>query len=66
MWPILLADLNKTWLLIPLSISISLVYAASRFEAIGSILRRAFRVNVLILGGMGLVILLLMFLSRNL
>lgn len=62
----ILAEINKTLFLIPLSVSISLVYAATRYEAPGSILRRALRICVMILGGMGLVIGLLMVFSRNL
>ncbi|MFO1022307.1 MAG: hypothetical protein U0903_16675 [Planctomycetales bacterium] len=61
----ILAEMNKTFFLVPLAVTISLVYAATRYEAPASIFRRALRVLVLILGGMGAVIGLLMLLSVN-
>jgi hypothetical protein len=67
MWNLLLiADVNKTWFLIPLAIVISLVYSASRYEMPERILRRAARLCATILGFMACVFLLLMLLSLGL
>jgi hypothetical protein len=67
MWQLLSSvDINKTWFLIPLAITISLVYNASRYELKAKILRRAARLFVMIVGSMALVLLLLYLLSMNL
>lgn len=50
----LLAEIVPTWYLLPLSIAISLVYSASRYELPEVILHRAFRLCLTILIAMGL------------
>ncbi len=63
MWPILAAGANITWHLIPLAVIISLVYNASRYELTERIVRRAARLFVMIMLGMGAVFSILMVLS---
>jgi hypothetical protein len=63
MWPILAAGANITWHLIPLAVIISLVYNASRYELPERIVRRAARLFVMIMLGMGAVFSILMVLS---
>lgn len=67
MWHALLAvDVNKTWFLIPLAVTISLVYNASRYELPAKILARAAKLFVMIVGSMALVLAVLLALSWNL
>lgn len=67
MWDLLLlAEINKTWFLLPLALAISLVYQASRYELPEKILRRAARMFAWILGFMFAVFALLGLLSWNL
>lgn len=67
MWNLLLlTDINKTWFLVPLAVSISLVYNASRYELTSKILTRAARLFVTIVGSMVLVLAVLLLLSRGL
>jgi hypothetical protein len=47
--------INTFWFALPLIISVSLVYAATRHEPVGEILSHAFRVAVWIAGFMVLV-----------
>jgi len=66
MWFQFPADMNKTYFLLPLAVTISLVYSATRYERTGSILSRAVKLTLTILAGMGLVIALLTWLSAGL
>lgn len=66
MWPSIPPDTNKTLFLLPLAVTISLVYAATRYELPRAILNRATRLCLMIVGGMGLVIALLAWLSVGL
>ena len=52
------------WYALPLVVSVSLVYAATRHENVGDILRHAFRVAVWIAGFMALVFGLLYAISK--
>ena len=64
---LLLADVqNKLVFLVPLVVSISLVYAASRYEAPARIIRRSLRLSCSILMFMGVVFVFLYFLSSGL
>jgi hypothetical protein len=65
MWnlPLLLAQINITWYLIPLAIVVSLVYSASRFELPDRILRHATGCFIRIVVLMGLVGVFLLLLS---
>jgi hypothetical protein len=62
----LLADANVTWHLIPMTIVISLVYSASRFELPEAIVRHAVWLFIRILLFMGVVLIMLILLSMNL
>lgn len=64
--PILAAQVNVTWFLLPLAAVISLVYSASRYELPERILRRAARLFVTILLFMGAVFIVLLLLSFHL
>lgn len=66
--PALLATLvhNQLWYLLPLVVVVSLVYGATRHELIGSILHHAFKAGIWILGFMGIVFVVLLFVSWNL
>lgn len=64
--PLLAAFDNVTWYLPPLAAVISLVYSASRFELPAKIIRRAIRLFLTIMIFMGVVLVLLVMLSRNL
>ncbi len=46
--------INPLWYSLPLVITVSLVYAATRHEEMGAILRHALRVGVWILGFMAI------------
>jgi len=54
---------NDWWYALPLVIAISLVYAATRHERLGPILRHALRVGMWIVGFMAVVLLVLVLLS---
>ncbi len=60
-----LLDLH-VWYALPLLLSVSLVYAATRHELMGHIVRHALRFGGWIVGFMGLIFLVLYFISRNL
>lgn len=66
MWNFLAPDANKTWLLIPLVIVVSLVYSASRYEHPGRIMNKAARLFLTIMGFMAIVFGVLTFLSHGL
>ena len=46
---------SSLWFVLPLIVSVSLVYAATRHEDVGAILSHAFRVGVWIVGFMLLI-----------
>ena len=62
----LLATHNLLWYLLPLTLAISLVYSASRFEAPSRILHRAMQLFVQITLFLGVVFVLLLVLSDGL
>ncbi len=65
--PLLLAlAATKLWYLMPLVVSISLVYAATRHELVDEIIKHAIRFGIWIVGFMGVVFGLIYFLSRGL
>lgn len=65
--PLLLAlAATKLWYLVPLVVSISLVYAATRHELVDEIVKHAIRFGIWIVGFMGVVFALIYFLSRGL
>ena len=67
MWNLLLVtDVNKTWFLIPLAVTISLVYNASRYELPSKIVFRAVRLFITIVVSMALVLGALLLLSLGL
>ncbi len=66
MWPQFPPDMNKTVFLLPLAVTISLVYSATRYELPKAILNRATKLCLMIIAGMGLVIALLTWLSAGL
>jgi hypothetical protein len=51
--PIFAAGLNVNWLLLPLIITVSLVYNATRYELPEKILRRSLRMGIYIFAFMG-------------
>jgi hypothetical protein len=53
------ADVNQLWYLLPLIVSVSLVYGATRHEVMGPILKNAFRAATWIVGFMGVIFLIL-------
>lgn len=55
--------INPLWYVLPLIITVSLVYAATRHEEMGPILRHALRVGVWIVGFLAIGFVLLAFLS---
>jgi hypothetical protein len=57
------ADINMLWYLLPLIIAVSLVYSATRHEAMRPILYHAWRVGVWIVGFMLVVIVVLKFIE---
>jgi len=62
MFPILLA-VAQIWYALPLIVSISLVYAATRHELVGPILHHAVRLGIWIAAFMGVVFVVLFLLS---
>ena len=61
----LVAQLNQFWYALPLVVSISLVYAATRHEHMGPILMHATRVGAWIIGFMAVVFVLLFWMNRQ-
>ena len=57
--------MSSFWFALPLIVSISLVYAATRQEEVGAILTHAFRVAVWIAGFMAIVFGILFFVSMQ-
>jgi len=51
--PVFAAGFNVTWLLLPLIVSVSLVYNATRYELPEKILRRSLRMGIYIFAFMG-------------
>lgn len=68
MIPVALASLvhSQLWYLLPLVVVVSLVYGATRHELMGPILHHAFKAGVWIVGFMGIVFVVLLFVSWNL
>jgi hypothetical protein len=63
--PILLAArANQFWYALPLIVAISLVYAATRHEQMGPILRHAARLGIWIVGFMAVVFAVLLLMSQ--
>ena len=56
---ILIAAINRMWYTLPLIVSVSLVYAATRHEQLVPILQHAFRTAVWIMGFMAIAFLVL-------
>lgn len=61
--PILAANMNATWWLLPLVVTVSLVYNASRYELPEKILQRSLKMGVAITAFMGGALVLLFLLS---
>ncbi|MCE9546523.1 MAG: hypothetical protein K8T25_13535 [Planctomycetia bacterium] len=57
---------NRMWYALPLIVSVSLVYAATRHERLGPILRHAWRTAIWIGGFMAVVFVILWFLTYRL
>ena len=57
---------SLTWYLLPVAAAVSLVWCATRYELPAKILFKAAAMYVKILAGMGLILVLLMFLSNRL
>ena len=53
------AEINQLWYAVPLILVISLVYAATRQEEMGAILRHARRVAVMVVSFLGIAFLVL-------
>jgi hypothetical protein len=68
MAPVLFGSLlnNHFWHLLPLLISVCLVYGATRHELMGPILMHALRFGIWIVGFMGVIFVLLCLMSWNL
>ena len=64
--PALFASINDFWYAVPLIVAVSLVYAATRHEAMNEILRHAARVGTWIIGFMAVVFILLLLVSNML
>ena len=58
-----LAQVSQVWYAVPLIVSISLVYGATRHEYMGPILNNAFRAGVWIVGFMGIIFAILLVVS---
>lgn len=58
--------MNITWYLLPLTVAVSLVWQASRFEDTTLIIRRAIKLSLQILAFMVIVLVVLYALSYNL
>lgn len=57
------ADVNQLWYVLPLIVSVSLVYGATRHELMGPILNNAFRAATWIVGFMGIIFCVLVVVS---
>lgn len=57
------SQISDFWYMVPLIVTISLVYAATRHELMEAILAHAFRVGVWIVGFMGMVFGVLLLIS---
>ena len=68
MTPTILATFvhSQLWYLLPLVVVVSLVYGATRHELMVPILHHAFKAGIWILGFMGIVFVVLLFVSWNL
>ena len=68
MTPAILATFvhSQLWYLLPLVVVVSLVYGATRHELMGPILDHALKAGIWILGFMGIVFVVLLFVSWNL
>jgi hypothetical protein len=62
----LLADINMMWYSIPLIVSISLVYSATRHEAMNVILAHSVRLGLMITGFMAAIFVVLALISFRL
>jgi len=60
------AAAGRLWYTLPLIVSVSMVYAATRHERMGPILRHALRSAIWIIGFMAVVFVILYLLSRQL
>ena len=56
-------DINQLWYVLPLIVSVSLVYGATRHELMGPILNNAFRAATWIVGFMGIIFVVLLVVS---
>ena len=63
---LLLGEINRLWYTLPLIVSVSLVYAATRHEEMGPILRHAVRTATWIVAFMAIVFVILYFVSSRL
>ena len=63
---LLLGEVNRLWYTLPLIVSVSLVYAATRHEEMGPILRHAGRTMAWIVGFMAVVFVILYLISGRL
>ncbi len=61
--PVLAANMNATWWLLPLAVTVSLVYNATRYELPEKILQRSLKMGLAITGFMGGALVLLFLLS---
>ena len=61
-----LADINTMWYALPLIVVISLVYSATRHEAMGAILAHSARLGVMIAGFMAAIMVVLAFIGWRL
>lgn len=61
--PLLAANMNATWWLFPLVVTVSLVYNATRFELPEKILQRSLKMGLAIIAFMGGALVLLFLLS---
>ncbi len=59
-------DVNRFWYALPLIVSVSLVYSATRHEDMKHILLHALRFGAWVVGFMAVVFVLLYFVSRDL
>jgi hypothetical protein len=62
----LLAEVNLMWFAAPLIVSVSLVYSATRHEAMSAILSHAMRLGLMITGFMAAIFVALAFVSSRL
>ena len=61
-----LADINHLWFAAPLIVVISLVYSATRHEAMNMIVSHAVRLGIMITGFMAVIMVVLAFISARL